>query len=121
MGHPTALELLEAVRLFLKEAESALEGRQAFHAKVAANVLSIVRREMQQAPETAEAAALADFGGASAVCEGLRNGRLQPEDPALLNAMRTAVLVRLAVDNPRYPTFVRLGGGVSGAADVMRG
>ncbi len=108
MSHPTAVQLIEAVRLFLAEAEAALPGRLAFHARVAANVLGIVGRELEQAPDAAEAEALCAFGGASGVCAGLREGRLSPSDPALLAAVRQAVLARLAVDNPRYPTLARL-------------
>jgi hypothetical protein len=108
MSHPTAEQLLAAVRLFLKEAEGQLSGRLAFHAKVAANGLAIVEREIAQDPDAAEASALAPFGGASALCEGLRDGSLPPDDPALLKAIRQAVLARLAVDNPRYATFARL-------------
>lgn len=111
MSHPTAVQLIEAVRLFLKEAEGALDGRLAFHAKVAANALGIVARELEGAPDAAEAEALAAFGGPAGVCAGLRDGHLDPGDPVLLEAMRQAVLARLAVDNPRYPTFARLGGG----------
>lgn len=108
MSHPSADQLLAAVELFLKEAGAALDGRLAFHAKVAGNALAIVRRELVQAPDTAEAAALAAFGGPGAVCDGLRSGALKPDDPDLLRAIRAAVLARLAVDNPRYPTFQRL-------------
>jgi hypothetical protein len=44
---PTAGELLEAVRAFLEqEVVPALEGPQRFHARVAANVLAIVGREL---------------------------------------------------------------------------
>ena len=108
MSHPTAEQLLAAVRLFLKEAEGALSGRLAFHAKVAANSLAIVEREIAQNPDAAEAEALAPFGGAAALCEALRDGRIDPQDPAVLKAIRQAVLARLATDNPRYATFGRL-------------
>jgi len=108
MGHPTAPQLLEAVQLFLKEAEGALSGRLAFHAKVAANTLAIVGRELAQQPDMAEDAALAPFGGVAALCEGLRSGGLDPSDGDLLAAIRSATLARLAVDNPRYATFKRL-------------
>ena len=40
MSHPTATQLIEAVQLFLKEAEGELKGRLAFHAKVAGNALA---------------------------------------------------------------------------------
>ena len=108
MSHPTAPALIEAVRLYLREAEAALSGRLAFHAKVAANALAIVAREMEQNPDAAEAQALAPFGGVAALCNALRDGSLSPEDPALLAAVREAALARLAVDNPRYATFARL-------------
>lgn len=108
MSHPTAEQLLAAVRLFLKEAEGQLSGRLAFHAKVAANSLAIVEREVAQDPDAAEATALAPFGGAAPLCEALREGRIDPQDPAVLKAVRSAVLARLAVDNPRYATFGRL-------------
>lgn len=108
MSHPSATELLAAVRLFLKEAEAALPGRLGFHARVAGNALAIVERELAADPDRAEAAALAPFGGPSGVCAGLRDGRLAPDDPALLDAMVRAAVARLAVDNPRYPTLARL-------------
>lgn len=108
MSHPTADQLLDAVQLFLKEAEGALAGRLAFHAKVAGNALAIVRRELALQPAEAEAAALAPFGGADAIGAALEQGTLAADDPALLAAIREAVLARLAVDNPRYPTYRRL-------------
>ncbi len=108
MSHPTAIELLQAVQLFLKEAEGALSGRLAFHARVAANSLAIVQRELAQDPDAAEAQALAPFGGVSALCTALRDGGIDPQDPALLKAIRQAALARLATDNPRYATFARL-------------
>jgi hypothetical protein len=108
MSHPTAKALLEAVQLFLREAEGALSGRLAFHAKVAGNALGIVVRELEQDPDAAEARALAAFGGVAAACAALRDGTLDPSDPALLAAVRAGALARLAVDNPRYSTFARL-------------
>lgn len=45
---PTAAELLEAVRHFLEtDVVPALEGPKKFHARVAANVMSILTREWQ--------------------------------------------------------------------------
>ncbi len=108
MSHPSAVQLLEAVRLFLKEAEAALPPRLGFHARVAGNVLGIVSRELEADPDRAEAEALAAFGGAAAVCAGLRDGSLSPADPPLLAALTEAAVARLAVDNPRYPTLARL-------------
>ena len=48
-GRPTARELLEAVREFLtNDVMPATEGRVSFHARVAANVVAIVERELAQ-------------------------------------------------------------------------
>lgn len=54
-GRPTARELLAAVREFLSdEVMPATEGRLSFHARVAANVVAIVERELaQEAPAPA--------------------------------------------------------------------
>jgi aminoglycoside phosphotransferase (APT) family kinase protein len=72
-GRPTASELLDAVRWFLTdEVMPATGGPVAFHARVAANVLGIVAREIELGPLPPEAA-LAD-----------------------------SVAARLAVANPRY-------------------
>lgn len=104
-GYPSAAELLAAVRGFVAEAEGALAGKLAFHAKVAANVLAIVERELAA---QGRHDALAAYGGAAAVCDALRGGSLNPADPALLAAIEADAAVRLAIDNPRYATFKRM-------------
>jgi hypothetical protein len=102
-GHPDAAALVAAVREFI--AGLALDGRDGFHAKVAANALAIVERELAQNPDAAEAAAIGMTR--AAVCERLRDGRLTLATPGLLDALVAANLARLAVDNPRYSTFLR--------------
>jgi aminoglycoside phosphotransferase (APT) family kinase protein len=72
-GRPTASELLDAVRSFLTDqVMRETSGQVAFHARVAANVLGIVARELEL-------------------------GRLPPEDD-----LARSVAARLAVANPRY-------------------
>lgn len=115
-GHPSAADLVEAVHAFLQEIEASLVGRQAFHAKVAGNVLGIVERELRQQPERAEADALSRILGHDApladlraeVCAALRDGRLTADTPGLLDELTAATLARLAVDNPRFSTYRRL-------------
>ncbi|UAJ09680.1 DUF6285 domain-containing protein [Glacieibacterium megasporae] len=144
-GHPSARELVAAVREFIAGLE--IEGREGFHAKVAANALAIVERELVARPDVAEVAALASINLSSprtrgpkvttvatlgprvrgddreegddegewdeaadlraCVCTALRNGTLTPATPCLLAALTAANLARLAVDNPRYSTFLR--------------
>jgi aminoglycoside phosphotransferase (APT) family kinase protein len=72
-GRPTASELIEAVREFLvAEVMPATSGQLAFHARVAANALGIVARELELGPP--------------------------PEDAGLADA----VAARLAIANPGY-------------------
>ncbi|HEX7993772.1 MAG TPA: DUF6285 domain-containing protein, partial [Streptosporangiaceae bacterium] len=50
-GRPTASELLDAVRSYLTDqVMPATSGQVAFHARVAANVLAIVARELELGP-----------------------------------------------------------------------
>jgi len=115
-GHPTAADLVDSVRGFLAEIEASLSGREAFHAKVAGNVLAIVERELRERPEAVEAAALARLLGRDAplaelradVCTALRDGRIDAATPGLVDSLINATLARLAVDNPKFSTFRRL-------------
>ena len=117
-GTPSASELIEAVRLFLAEIEAALTGRQAFHAKVAGNVLALVGRELATPAAPAERAALLALTGLegptaelrAALCARLRDGRASVETPGLVDALLAAATAQMAVDNPRYATFQRLTG-----------
>lgn len=115
-GYPSAADLIEAVRAFLQEIEASLVGREAFHAKVAGNVLGIVERELRQGPDRVEAEALAGLLGRDAplaelragVCAALREGQMSVDTPGLLDGLTTATLAKLAVDNPRFSTYRRL-------------
>jgi len=84
---PSVSELLDAVRAFLEEeVVPALEGPRQFHARVAANVLSIVGRELA-GEET------------SLLAEWERLARVLNEasaPPARLEALRAAVRARTA-------------------------
>jgi hypothetical protein len=72
-GRPTASELLDAVREFLSgQVMPATTGQLAFHARVAANVLGIVARELEL-------------------------GDIPPE-----TELASRVAAKLAVANPRY-------------------
>ena len=81
---PTALELLGAVERFLDEqVVPNSEGTRRFHARVAANVLRIVARELEQE----EAHLAAEWSGL--------DGLLGPADrPATLAALREGLRLR---------------------------
>jgi hypothetical protein len=111
-----AATLVTAAVDFLRSIEADLGGQKGFHAKVAANALAIVARELAQRPDMVEAAALGEFLGHDAqlpslrneICGRLRMGQLTPETPGLLEALTTATLAKVAVDNPRYSTLARM-------------
>ena len=124
---PSVSELLRAVRAFLEDdLVPALEGRRRFHALVAANVLTIVERELggeeeqlagqwdrlaglfQLDPATRPAApsalraAIRDLE--TRLVERIRSGEADAGDLALrVRAhVRATVLEKLAVANPKY-------------------
>lgn len=106
-GRPTAGELLEAVQEYLEgDVVAATEGRLRFHARVAVNVVAMVRREIGQGtdPSTRYAAGLARFGVASeaelagAICRGELDGRHDELSAYLVQTVHD----RLAVANPGH-------------------
>jgi hypothetical protein len=123
---PTYSELLEAVQHFLEaDVVPALDGPKKFHARVAANVLAIVRREIDgedaqlraewcrldvvlgtPAPAPADRADLR--GGlrqrTEELCERIRHGEADdgPWRTAVWAHVRQTVVDKLTVANPKY-------------------
>ena len=115
---PDARELLEAVRGFvLNDALPALEGRARLHARVAANALALVQRELELAPasDAAERARLEGLLGRQGslaelnaeLARRIRTGELGAERPELLAHLWSTALEKLAVDNPEYSGYRR--------------
>ncbi len=108
-GHPSAAELVAAVRAFVAGLE--LNGREAFHARVAANALAIVERELAAVP------APPVLGHSDAdLCAAIRAGTIGIDTPGLVDALIVATCARLTVDNPRYATLARLASATGPAA-----
>lgn len=123
---PTHRELLEAVQDFLEnDVVPALDGPKKFHARVAANVLAIVRRELgsEDAQMQAEWQRLDELLGTAEplpadrdtvqrrlrertteLCERIRSGEADsgPWRVAALKHVRQTVVDKLAVANPKY-------------------
>jgi ketosteroid isomerase-like protein len=94
-GRPTAVELLDGVREFLEaDVRGATEGQVNFHARVAANVLAIVGREL-----AAEDTGTSDEQDLVAA---IRSGGFDGRDDDVVPALRTIVYDRLAVAHPGY-------------------
>jgi aminoglycoside phosphotransferase (APT) family kinase protein len=106
-GRPTAAELVEAVREFL--ADDVLEattGRVRFHARVAANALAVVERELEAGPgaEAGHAARLDALGLADEadLAAAVRTGSRADRSDEVEAAVWSAVRAKLAVANPRH-------------------
>ena len=121
---PSAAELLDAVRGFLeKDVVPALDGTAKFHARVAANVLAIVGRELtlepghlaaewqrldallgtEPMPEDPATLAAAVRRRSATLCERIRSGEAD-EDPfraAVLDHVTATVRAKLAITNPK--------------------
>ena len=118
---PTAAELVDAVREFLDgQVMPKLEGHTAFHLRVAINVLGIVERELSFAPgfDRAEHERLETLLGHEGELDALNHelsARIRAGDfddvPAVLaDHLRTSVLDKLAIANPRYALYQKYRG-----------
>ncbi len=122
---PTYDELLAAVERFLsQEIVPNMEGVRRFHARVAANVLGIVRRELEREEEQLAAewagldgllgpgkppegrAALREAVGArkADLCERIRAGEAdaEPFREAVISQVRRTIRDKLLVSNPGW-------------------
>ena len=104
-GRPTAVELVAAVAEFLEtDVRAATSGQVNFHARVAANALRIVERELLDEGEEELGAALAGLGFADEeqLAAAIRAGELDARADDVTACLRTLVRRRLAVAHPGY-------------------
>ncbi len=113
---PSTDELLDAVAAFLREqAAPALEGRDAFLARVMANVVDMVRRQLALGPagDAAERERLRVLLGIDGdleflnrqLCERIREGALGLDSPGMAGHLWRSTLDKLAVDQPGYAAY----------------
>lgn len=115
---PRATELLDLVAEFLRATVvPQLSGHDAFHARVAANALELVKREVEQRSPTeqAELASLQALLGQEGSLEAL-NARLGQKiaadeitlgTPGLAEHLWATTLAKLAIDQPTYAPYRR--------------
>mgnify|MGYP001821636472 CR=1 FL=1 len=104
---PTAEQLIEAVREYLEhDVRDATDGRVRYHARVAANVLAMVERELVdgERQRSAHHERLAALGVAddTALAAAIRSGAIDVESAALGDALWEATLAKVRVANPDY-------------------
>jgi hypothetical protein len=111
--HPTTVELVEAVTLFIEGTVAPqLKDRDAFLARVAVNALGVIRRELESgaAAEGAATERLAVLLGRAgtyaelnaALCAALRVGEMGADTPGLLKHLRAETVDRVRIDQPKY-------------------
>ncbi len=99
-GRPTAAELVAAVADFLDtDVRSETEGQVSFHARVAANVLRTVERELT---DDRAAPGLLGFPDETHLAAAIRAGELDDRAAEVLPCLRALVAHRLAVNHPGY-------------------
>lgn len=104
---PTAAELIESVREWLeRDVSPAVDGRLAFHTRVAMNSLEIVLRELAagDSMQVRHAATLAAVGAESDgdLARRIRNGEFDASLGSLLEALAPVVDDKVRVANPRH-------------------
>jgi hypothetical protein len=111
---PSSAQLLQAVMTFLTDvATPQLAGHAAFHARVSANALALVARELEQreaadqrAVELYRALLAKDAGELkdleAALCVAILTGDVDITTPHLLTSLREIATAQLAIDQPTY-------------------
>ena len=113
---PTAVELLEIVAQFMRdEVVPQLPAHSAFNARVAANAIDIVRRELMLSPranalETARLEALLGETGDletlnRRLCDRIAAGEIGLSTAGLVDHLWQTTLDKLAIDQPNYAAY----------------
>ncbi len=110
--HPRTEELAESVRLWIDEIRPTLDPRNAFLARVAANAMATIGRELTQGPaaEAQSVALMTEILGHpgphaelnTELCARIRSGELTVETPGLLAALQVMARDQIAIDQPNY-------------------
>ena len=119
MDQPSMLELVAAVRDFLEQrAMPQLQGHTAFHARVAANALGIVARELERGGSLGEAererlkTLLGQDGSLIELnvelCRRIRQGAFTLETPGLAEHLTITTRDKVGIDQPNYSGLKRL-------------
>lgn len=106
-GRPTAAELVAAVADFLDgDVRANTEGQVNFHARVAANALRMVQRELESTDTADVTAALNSLGARdeAELAAAIRRGEFDSRTTELTSTLRFLVQHRLAAAHPGYET-----------------
>jgi hypothetical protein len=115
---PTIAELLDATAAFLREvAVPQLSGHASFHARVAANALEVVKRELELRPaaerdEHNRLTRLLHTDGSLEELNALLSrridaGEIDLQTPGLAEHLWATTLAKVAIDQPTYASYRR--------------
>jgi voltage-gated potassium channel Kch len=113
---PGPVEILASVSAFLRDvAVPELSGHASFTARVAANAVDLVAREiaLRGAADAGEKARLERLLGETGpldvlnrrLAEAIRAGRFADDDPALIDHLMQTTMDKLAIDQPAYASY----------------
>ncbi|HLK23258.1 MAG TPA: DUF6285 domain-containing protein [Caulobacteraceae bacterium] len=113
---PTPSEVIGSVAAFLKTTVAAqTTGATSFQARVAANALEMMQRELDLAPaeDAAEHARLKTLLGIDGslfdlnaeLCRRIATGEIDADSPALVEHLWATTMAKLAVDQPTYASY----------------
>ena len=94
-GEPSAAEIVTAVSEWLAGVKGLFTGRERFEHAVARNALDIVARELVLQPAPHD----------RTLADDILAGRTTLATPGLLARLRYATLLKLAADQPKYPSL----------------
>ena len=117
-NRPNIKELVEAVREFIEnKVQPEIQGKTAFHSRIAVNALKIVERELEHGVRLnrEEQARLVKILGQEGdlqdlnnrLCQALQEGDMDYNDPELLSHLRLTAIGKLSIDNPKYSAYQR--------------
>lgn len=112
---PDPIDLVRTVAATLREKlMPQLSGSSAFEARVAANALDLVARQLERTGDAAEVQRLEALLGRTGsldelnreLCARIADGRLAAADPRLKDHLWATTLDKLAVDQPTYAAYL---------------
>lgn len=118
LDQPSVDELLAVVADWLRDtAAPQLPAHASFHARVAANALELVRRELSlgdaaRAGSLQRLRSLLGRDGSLAdldaeLARRIRTRELDPDSPALIEHLMADTLAKMAIDQPSYASYRR--------------
>lgn len=116
LDHPTGADILDSVSRLLRDTlMPALPADLVFQARVAANAIDLVAREIRLAPGAdqeaqSRLAALLSMTGAlddleAQLASRIRNGEMGLQTPGLFAHLMATALSKMAVDQPSYQSY----------------